>query len=371
MNGAGLPAALRPFLEFAHRLRRAGFPASPERTVGFVAAVGLLGPRHLEDVRRAAVALFAPPRERAAEFEAIFRLVFEGRSLVPPAAGEREEELVLHLERGGLLEIEELEEGERSGRAATRSERLRRRAFAPSEEEEPLRRLHRRAAERLPRRPSRRHRTGRRGPVIDFRRSMRRAMRGDGELLDLRFLRRRPTVRRLLLLIDVSGSMKGWSADAVRFAHALVRLAPRTEVFTLGTRLTRVTRALAARDPAHALERAAERVPDWDGGTRLGDALVAFLAHPRLIGLARDAWVLIVSDGLERGDPRPLVESVRRLSRLAWRFSWLTPLAADPDFRPETGALRAVLPHLDDLADGGSLAGLCRFVLGEAAGGRR
>ncbi len=83
-------------------------------------------------------------------------------------------------------------------------------------------------------------------------------------------------------------------------------------------------------------------------------------------GFARDAWVVIVSDGPERGDPRPLVDAVTRLARLAWGLSWLTPLAADPDFRPEAGALRHLAPRLDDIADGSSLAALCRFVLGEA-----
>ncbi len=368
MSGSALPPALRPFLEFARRLREAGFPAAPEQTTGFLAAVELLGPRGIDDLRRAAVALFGPPPERMAEFEAIFQLVFAGRRLVPPTAERRDEELSVLLEREGLLEIAELEEGERSGRAATRTERLRRRDFGTLAGEGLLRELRRRGGERLPKRRSRRRRSARRGPTIDFRGSLRRAMREEGELLDLRFLRRRRIPRRLLLLVDVSGSMKAQSPDALRFAHALRRLVPGAEVFTLGTRLTRVTRSLAGRDPRRALERTAERVSDWDGGTRLGDALAAFLRHPRLAGLARDAWVLVVSDGLERGDPGPLIDGVRRLSRLAWRLSWLTPLAADPAYRPETGAMRALGAFLDDLADGGSLASLCRFVLRGRAG---
>ena len=136
------------------------------------------------------------------------------------------------------------------------------------------------------------------------------------------------------------------------------------ECFTLGTRLTRVTGAFRLRNPDRALERAAALAPDWDGGTRIGDALRAFLSVPRFAGLARGAAVIVLSDGLERGAPDAMVEAVQRLSRLAWRLSWLTPLAADAGFRPETAALTAVLPWLDDLGDGATPARLRAHVLG-------
>jgi len=367
MSGDAPHPGLLPFLRFAELLRRHGFAASPGQTLDLLAAVDLLRPERIEEVRRAAAALYGPPPERRPEFDALFRIAFLGQELAPPSqAAAAEEELALHLERGGLLELAEAPEPERAGRAATRLERLRQRTPAPRGGEELLADLHRRLAARLPRRRSRRRVPARHGRGIDLGRSLRRALREDGELVQLRRLGRRTVVRRLLVLIDVSGSMQAHSEPAMRMAHVLARVAPRVEVFTLGTRLTRVTRALAARDRETALARTAATVPDWDGGTRLGDALSAFLAIPRCAGFARDAWVLIVSDGLERGDPRRLVAAVERLSRLAWRLSWLTPLAADPEFRPEAGALRAVLPYLDDLADGSSLAALCRFVLGEA-----
>ena len=136
--------------------------------------------------------------------------------------------------------------------------------------------------------------------------------------------------------------MKEHTEHALRFAHALFRAAERMECFTLGTRLTRVTGALRQRVPDRALDKASSLAPDWDGGTRIGDALQAFLSVPRFVGLARGAAVVVLSDGLERGDSDAMVEAVRRLSRLAWRVSWLTPLAADAGFRPETAALAAV-----------------------------
>ena len=176
-------------------------------------------------------------------------------------------------------------------------------------------------------------------------------------------LRRRTRQRRVLLLIDVSGSMKERTEAHLRFAHALARAVERIEMFTIGTRLTRVSQALRLKNRDQALAAAATIVADWDGGTRIGDALQAFLAVPRFAGYARGALVLIVSDGLERGDHRAMTEAVARLSALAWRLSWLTPLAADPRYRPETDALKSILPLIDELADGSSTERLCAHVL--------
>ena len=139
--------------------------------------------------------------------------------------------------------------------------------------------------------------------------------------------------------------MKARTEAHLRFAHALVRAADRIEVFTIGTRLTRVTRALQLKNREQALATASGLVSDWDGGTRIGDALQAFLAVPRFAGAARGAVVLILSDGLERGDPKAMTDAVKRLAARAWHLSWMTPLAADPGYRPETAALKSILPH--------------------------
>ena len=160
--------------------------------------------------------------------------------------------------------------------------------------------------------------------------------------------------------------MKARTDAHLRFAHslrALVRAADRIEVFTIGTRLTRVTRALRLRNREQALATASGLVSDWDGGTRIGDALQAFLAVPRFASAARGAVVLILSDGLERGDPKAMTDAVKRLAARAWHLSWMTPLAADPGYRPETAALKSILPYLDTLADAGSTERLCHHVL--------
>ena len=169
--------------------------------------------------------------------------------------------------------------------------------------------------------------------------------------------------RRVLLLIDVSGSMKAQTEGALRIAHALMRGAERAEVFTLGTRLTRVSRALRLRDPDQALAQVSGLVADWDGGTRLGEALSVFLSVPRFASFARGAYVVVLSDGLERGGPEALVAAMARLRGLARHILWLNPLAADPGWRPETAAMQAVLPWLDALGDGSRPEAAARDIL--------
>ena len=184
----------------------------------------------------------------------------------------------------------------------------------------------------------------------------RRTFRGkDGEITRLPTRHRRQRQRRVLMLIDVSGSMKSGSEDALRLAHALVQAGARVEVFTLGSRLTRVTCALRQRNVTQALALASGLVADWDGGTRLGEALAVFLSVPRFASFARGALVITLSGGLERGGPDAPVAAMTRMRGLAWSTLWLSPLATSPGFRPETGAMQAILPLIDRLGQGNCL----------------
>ena len=158
--------------------------------------------------------------------------------------------------------------------------------------------------------------------------------------------------------------MKRHTQDYLRFAHALTQTARRVETFTFGTRLSRITRALQRRDAGLALAEAAASVDDWDGGTRIGAALEAFLSQPRFGSMARGAVVLILSDGLERGEHSCMTEAVRKLSQRAWHLAWLTPLAQDPRFRPETAAIKTIIPFVDEIGSAGSIASLVEYTLG-------
>ncbi len=359
-----LPRAARPFVGFAALLRANGFLVAPEQTTAFLSAIELLGPRHIDDIRRAAHATLAPPPERRADFDALFDAHFIGSTMrvEEPAEAEDDDVRVADSTRGAFEPPPTTDDSE-SGQAATFAERLTQRRFGPADDSRTLRAFARALPDRLPRRRGYRRRLDRRGKTFDLRRTLRDAIRNDGEVMRLPRLRRRLRQRPVLLLIDVSGSMKQRTDAHLRFAHALSRAVERAEVFTIGTRLTRVTQALRLKNRAAALAAASQVVADWDGGTRIGDALQAFLAVPRFAAHARGALVLVLSDGLERGDPAAMTAAVARLSALAWRISWLTPLGADPRFVPETDALRSILPLIDDLADGSSTKSLCAHVL--------
>ena len=354
---------IAPFLQFAALLRRAHFAVAPEQTISWLSAIELLGPRGVGDIRRAAHATLAPPPERIEEFDALFDAHFLGAvQQGVEAAPDEEEPRAADNSTGGPEPIfgeDELE----SGAEATAAEKLAARRFAATDEDTVLRGFARAVPARLPRRRGYRFRSARGGQAYDARRMFRDAMRHAGELTNLRWRKRRQRQRRIVVLIDVSGSMKERTQAHLTFAHALTRAADAVEVFTVGTRLTRVTRALRLRDREQALTAASLLVPDWDGGTRIGEALAAFLAVPRFSALARGAAVVVLSDGLERGDPGAMRDAVERLSRIAWRIVWLTPLASDKRFEPRTAGLVAARPYLDAIGGGGSLDEICAQVL--------
>jgi uncharacterized protein with von Willebrand factor type A (vWA) domain len=359
-----LPRAARVFITFAALLRANGFAVAPEQTTAFLAAIELLGPRSLEDIRQAGLATLAPPPERRMTYDRLFDLHFRGSEAIDRADDGEDEETV-RLQEEGRGDDEPLlsDEANESGLTATRAEALVDRRFAVASASEALRRLSREAPRWLPKRRGHRRVRARRGAFADLRRTLRDTVRSDGEILRLGHLKRRPRSRKILLLIDVSGSMKSRTDENMKLAHVLVQAAPNVEVFTLGTRLTRVTRALRLKRREQALNAVAHLVSDWDGGTRIGDALQAFLAVPRFGSYARGAAVVIISDGLERGDPGALRDAVAKLSQRAWRVSWLTPLATGSGFRPQTEALVAIERFVDDLVDGGSSASIVAHVL--------
>ncbi len=368
MNGTNI-AVLAPFIRFGSVLRAHGFPAAPEQTAGFLSAISLLGPRGTPDVLRAAHALFGPPPERHAEFEALFRAHFLGEVALDKGetdASEDEPGRARDAARFGA-QPEAAEAANEAGSAATRAEILSPRRLAAGDDAMLLRRFVRSAPVRLPRRRGSRFIVRPQGRTIDLRRSLRDLVHNDGDVARLVRRARKPRLRKLLLLIDVSGSMKQGTDAHLRFAHALSRAAEQVEVFTFGTRLTRVTHAMRYKDRALALAEASDLVADWSGGTRIGEAFATFLAIPRFAGYARGALVLMVSDGLERGGPGLMLSSVRRLKQLAWRVAWLSPLALGPDYRIETEALKAILPFIDDFAAGGSTQSLCDYMLNRSA----
>jgi uncharacterized protein with von Willebrand factor type A (vWA) domain len=199
--------------------------------------------------------------------------------------------------------------------------------------------------------------TRRRREEHDLRATVRASLRHGGELFERRYREPAWRPRRLVLVVDVSGSMAPYARMLLQYVQACVTARRRVEAFTFGTRLTRVTRELAGRDPDRALRRASDAVEDWSGGTRIGAALAELnREHGRRIG--RGAMVVLLSDGWDRGEPEELALELARLRRCSHRVVWLNPLAADPRYEPLTRGMQAALPHLDRLLPGNSIASL-------------
>lgn len=194
--------------------------------------------------------------------------------------------------------------------------------------------------------------TKRRGQRPDLGRTVRWALRHQGEPLRWAHTDPASRPRRLIMILDVSGSMESYARALIRFVHAAVVARGRVEVFTIGTRLTRLTRQLNNRDPDAALAAATPEVQDWAGGTRLGEAMARFNNEWGVRGLARGAVVVILSDGWDRGDAALLGEQMQRLHRVTHRLIWVNPLKASPGYSPLAAGMAAALPHVDDFVSG-------------------
>ncbi|HUF98548.1 MAG TPA: VWA domain-containing protein [Ilumatobacter sp.] len=189
----------------------------------------------------------------------------------------------------------------------------------------------------------------------DLRRTVRAALQAEGEPIRRHYLAHSTRPRRLVLLLDVSGSMEPYARALLRFIHAAVVGRQKVEAFALGTRLTRLTRELSSRDPDQALRRSAQRMADYGGGTRLGDGLKVFNDNWGQRGMARGAIVVILSDGWDRGDPAVLGEQMQRLHRVAHQVIWVNPLKVTPGYAPLARGMAAALPHIDHFVEGHSI----------------
>jgi len=215
-----------------------------------------------------------------------------------------------------------------------------------------------RIARAAPRRVSRRLEAAHDGRHLDKRRTLRAGMRTDGYPIERHWRRSRIVPRKLVFLVDVSGSMEPYARAMIMFLQAAVREGGHVEAFTFGTRLTRVTAELEGHDPERALRAAAHAVHDWAGGTRIGDALASFNARCGPRGLTRGAVIVIASDGWERGDPNKVAEAMERLSRAAHAIVWVNPLAGDPDYKPLAQGMAAALPYVTHFVAGQNLRAL-------------
>jgi hypothetical protein len=209
-----------------------------------------------------------------------------------------------------------------------------------------------------PRRRTHRLRRDRRGTVLDVRGLVRASLATGGDPVVRSFRSRALAARKLVLLLDVSGSMEAYSRALLLYLHAARGSGRGVETFAFGTRLTRITSELATRDPDAALVAAARHVLDWSGGTRIGASLKAFNDEWGRRALTRGAVVVVLSDGCERGDTAQTRAEMARLARQAYAVVWVNPLKGHPDYQPLTGGMTAALPYVDRLVTGHDVASL-------------
>ena len=199
----------------------------------------------------------------------------------------------------------------------------------------------------LGRRKTRRTQTGE-GAALDWRNTFRRNLKYGGELLELSHRQPKDKTRPLVLICDVSGSMERYTRLLLHFIHTIAGDLGRVEAFLFATRLTRITRYLNYRSIDQAVNEVARAVPDWAGGTRIGEAVKTFNYSWARRTLGNGAVVLIISDGWDRGEPELLSREMSRLQRSCHRLIWLNPLLGSPNYQPLTQGIRAALPYVDD-----------------------
>ena len=360
---------------FARVLRGAGLAVPVSSVVSFGEAIAAVGLERRDDVYWAARATLVRRPEDHGLFDRAFR-VFWDHAQVPDELEPEELSITINVDTGDEDDAQQPDDAPASDDPSVElrfsmTEVLRHKDFAMYDDTE-LAEAHRLMARmRLtgsPRRSLRMRPTSRRTSRPDLRRTVRAALRTEGEPIERHFRRPATRHRRLVLLLDVSGSMEPYARALLRFVQAAVAGRRRVEAFALGTRLTRVTRELGSRDPDIALGKAADRVVDWSGGTRLGDGLRRFNEQWGVRGMARGAVVVILSDGWDRGDPEELAAAMVRLSRVAYRIVWVNPLKVTPGYAPLARGMAAALPYVDRFVEGHSLDAMERLadILDEA-----
>ena len=374
----------------SRRLHEAGVPVTPARAADFARSLSLVRPITRRRLYWTARAVFVSDPAQASVFDQVFRSVFGSRddredfepedvrtAGAPPDERPRSEHrtslrdgneadprATVSASPPGAADDDDLAEVEVPLTLASDEELLGQRSFDTLDPHElaQLYRLMSRLELATPRRRTRRYEKGRHGERIDMRRTLRGSLRTGGDPIRLARRRRRIARRRLVMLSDISGSMEPYARAYLQFLTCATSAGPRAEAFVFATRLTRLTRALASRNPERAIQRAAASAPDWSSGTRIGDALREFNDRHGRRGMARGAVVVIISDGWERGDPTLVAREMARLARLAYRIVWVNPRVSASAFSVQAGGMRAALPYCDALVSGHSFQALGEVV---------
>lgn len=354
-------------LHFGRLLRRAGLPVGTAEVIAAAEALTLVDLGSRREVATALAATMVHRQEHRALFDSAFALFWRD-----PAAATQEamlsllaaEKLKPERPSPGSRRLQEAFSPPRKGREKEREVPPSIEAVLTASARERLQQLDfeamsaaeiaaakaeiRRLVLPLDLRRTRRRRADPGGPEIDLAGTLRLSLRHGGEILCLARRRRISRPPPLVVLCDISGSMARYTQLLLHFVHALTNLREHVHVFLFGTRLSNVTRQLRHRDPEVAFQLVAHIVPDWSGGTRIGEALATFNHFWARRVLAEGAIVLLVSDGLDREGARGLAENMDRLHRSSRYLIWLNPLLRWDGFAPRSQGIRAMLPYVDE-----------------------
>ena len=360
------------FIEFAHDLRFHGMVIGSDDVITYLSAISVLDASDIMDVYWSGRVTLVRKKDNVPLYNMRFQAFFLDISEDEPDA--RKVKLKSSANAGATLEVPNVEQGlpgeviedeTRLGYMASAADISRHKAFAECSDDElnRFRKLISMLKVSPPKRRTYRTQSTPKGKVLDMRRMARETMRSLGEPKDLMFIKRKEKLRSIVFILDVSGSMADYSRNLLQLAYSARRANTKVEVFCFGTRLTRITKSIDKRTPDEAMRLAGESVLDWDGGTRIGDAIAAFVKESRRSRLGRGAIVVICSDGLDQGEPQALDKAMQTLSRLAHKVSWVNPHQGDnEDYKPNTIGMIIADPYIDRIYSGHNFKSIEEFA---------
>jgi uncharacterized protein len=360
------------FIEFAHDLRFHGMVIGSDDVITYLSAISVLDASDIMDVYWSGRIALVRKKDNIPLYNKRFQAFFLDISENEPDA--RKVKLKSSANAGATLEVPNVEQGlpgeviedeTRLGYMASAADISRHKAFADCSDEElnRFRKLISMLKVSPPKRRTYRTQTTPKGKVLDMRRMARETMRSLGEPKDLMYIKRKEKLRSIVFILDVSGSMADYSRNLLQLAYSARRANTKVEVFCFGTRLTRITKSIDKRTPDEAMRLAGESVLDWDGGTRIGDAIAAFVKESRRSRLGRGAIVVICSDGLDQGEPQALDKAMQTLSRLAHKVIWVNPHKGDnEDYKPNTIGMMIADPYIDRIFSGHNYKSIEEFA---------
>ena len=360
------------FIEFAQDLRFHGLVIGSDDVITYLSAISVLDASDIMDVYWSGRIALVRKKDNIPLYNNRFQAFFLDIGENEPDA--RKVKLKSSANAGATLEVPNVEQGlpgeviedeTRLGYMASAADISRHKAFADCSDEEinRFRKLISMLKVSPPKRRTYRTQTTPKGKVLDMRRMARETMRSLGEPKDLMYIKRKEKLRSIVFILDVSGSMADYSRNLLQLAYSARRANTKVEVFCFGTRLTRITKSIDKRTPDEAMRLAGESVLDWDGGTRIGDAIAAFVKESRRSRLGRGAIVVICSDGLDQGEPQALDKAMQTLSRLAHKVIWVNPHKGDnEDYKPNTIGMMIADPYIDRIFSGHNFKSIEEFA---------